>query len=219
MHMIRKTIFIALGVSVLLAGCAPAQQASQSPEQIQAQIETSVAATVDFQNQMGTSVAMTVQAMVPAATETSTPTTIPLDIPTLTPIFTATPFVVVPPSGGGGGGGSTTPKYACDPDTGKKPRDNTVFHPGDPFDIKWTIINTGTVTWPAGKDFDYFSGPHMSPNNSAGQLPEVKPGKSVSYVFSGTAPMEKGFHVMTWKVEGGFCFPYIAIDVEDHRAP
>ena len=52
--------------------------------------------------------------------------------------------------------------YACDPDTGKKPRDNTVFRPGDPFDIKWTVINTGAKTWVAGKDFDYFSGPHMT---------------------------------------------------------
>jgi hypothetical protein len=220
MQMIRRTIFILLGLTVVLSGCAPAQ-AGQSPEQIQAQVETSVAATVDAQNQMGTAVALTVEAQLPAATETLTPTSIPFDIPTLTPIFdTATPFVVVPPSGGGGGGGgggSKTPKFACDPDTGKKPRDNTVFRPNDPFDIKWTIINTGTETWPAGKDFDYLSGPHMTTAINTHELPEIKPGKSVSFTFDANAPAEKGFQVMTWKVEGGFCFPYIAIDVEDHR--
>lgn len=221
MQMFRKTFFIALGLSVLLSGCGGQTQPQtfqNNAVDIQGQVETAVALTVDAENQMGTSVALTVQAQLPTETATSTPTMIPFDIPTLTPIFdTATPFVVVPPSGGGGGGVVKTPKFACDPDTGKRPRDNTVFRPGDPFDIKWTIINTGTATWVAGKDFDYFSGPHMTTAIAAPQLPEVKPGKSVSFTFDGNAPMEKGFQVMTWKVEGGFCFPYIAIDVEDHR--
>lgn len=217
MQMIRRTIFIALGAVIVLSGCAPAQtNQGQNPDLIQGEIGTGVALTVDAQNQMGTAVALTVAAQLPTATDTSTPTTVPLDIPTLTPIFdTATPFVVVPPSGGGGA--SKPAKYACDPDTGKRPRDNTVFRPGDPFDIKWTIINTGTVTWAAGKDFSYLSGPHFTSAIAVPQLPEVKPGKSVSFSFDGNAPNKKGFQVMTWKLEGGFCFPYIAIDVEDNR--
>jgi Ig-like domain from next to BRCA1 gene len=218
MQVIRKTAFVVLGIVFLLSGCAPAQ-ATQSPADIQAQIGTSVAMTVEVQNQLGTSVAQTVEAQMPAATETLAPTTAPLEVPTLTPIFdTATPFVVVPPSsgGGGGGGGSTTANYACDPDTGKKPRDNTVFRPGDPFEVKWTIINTGTKTWVAGKDFSYFSGPKMTAASGV-ELPELKPGKSVSFNFGADAPAEKGFQVMTWKVEGGFCYPYIAIDVEPNR--
>ena len=225
MQMIRRTLFISLCASVLLSGCGgQAQvppQSIQSSGDIQSQIQTAVALTVDAQNQMGTAVALTVQAQLPTATDTSTPTIAPLDLPTLTPIFinTPTPFVVVPPSGGGGGGGggSKPVKFSCDPDTGKKPRDNTVFRPGDPFDVKWTIINNGTATWAAGKDFDYFSGPQMTTVNSAPQLPQLKPGDSVSFNFDANAPMQKGFQVMTWKVEGGFCFPYIAIDVEDHR--
>jgi hypothetical protein len=217
MQVIRNPFLVALGVVFLLSGCAPAQ-ATQSPEEIQAQIETSVALTVQAQDQMGTAVAQTVEAQAPTATITLEVTSTPFYIPTLTPIFdTATPFVVVPPSsGGGGGGGSTTANYACDPDTGKKPRDNTVFRPKDPFDIKWTIINTGTKTWAAGKDFNYLSGPHMT-TASGVELPELKPGKSVSFNFDGNAPEQKGFQVMTWKVEGGFCYPYIAIDVEDNR--
>jgi hypothetical protein len=222
MQMIRRTIYIALGASVLLSGCGGQVQAPQSIQgsgDIQSQIQTSVALTVDAQNQMGTAVALTVQAQIPTATETSTPTITPLDLPTLTPIFdTATPFVVVPPSGGGGGGGASKPaKFACDPDTGKKPRDNTVFRPGDPFDVKWTIINSGTATWVAGKDFDFFGGDQMTTVIAAPQLPELKPGDKVSFNFDANAPMQKGFHQMTWKVEGGFCYPYIAIDVEDHR--
>ncbi len=100
MQLIPKPVIVALGVIFLLSSCAPGQ-AAQSPEEIQAQVGTSVAMTVDAQNQMGTAVALTVAAQAPAATETLTPTTIPLEVPTLTPIFdTATPFVVVPPSGG-----------------------------------------------------------------------------------------------------------------------
>ena len=214
MKMIRKIFFIALGVSVVLGGCAPGQS-SQSPELISAQVQTYVALTVQAQNDMGTAVALTVEAQLPTMTETSTPTMTPLEIPTLTPIFdTATPFVV---HSGGGGGVSHKAKYACDPDTGKKPRDNTVFRPNDPFDIKWTIINTGTETWPAGKDFDYLSGPHMTTALATAEFPEIKPGKSISFTLDANAPAEKGFQVMTWKVEGGFCYPYIAIDVEDHR--
>jgi hypothetical protein len=223
MQMIRRTLFISLCASVLLSGCGgQAQvppQSIQSSGDIQSQIQTAVALTVDAQNQLGTAVALTVQAQLPTATDTSTPTIAPLDLPTLTPIFinTPTPFVVVPPSGGGGGGGSKPVKFSCDPDTGKKPRDNTVFRPGDPFDVKWTIINNGTATWVAGKDFDYFSGPKMTTALAGQELPELKPGDKVSYTFDANAPMQKGFQVMTWKVEGGFCFPYIAIDVEDHR--
>ena len=215
MQAFLKYILVVLVVAAVLAGCAP----GQSPQLIQSDIGTSVAQTVEAQNQMGTSVSLTITAQAPTATETSTPTSISIDIPTLTPIFdTPTPFVVVPPSGGGGGGGgSSTGNFACDPDTGKKPRDNTVFRPNDPFDIKWTIINTGTKTWPAGKDFDYFSGPHMTTATSSPELPEIKPGKSYSITFDANAPAEKGFQVMTWKVEGGFCYPYVAIFVDDHR--
>lgn len=165
MLMIRKTMFIAVVVSVLLAGCAP----GVTPDQIVAQVETSVAATVQAQNNMGTAVALTVNAQMPTATETLTPTTIPFNLPTLTPILdTPTPFVVVS-SGGGGGGGSSSGgsssssgkkvKYYCTI-VGQVPGDGspaTILKVGDGLDVRWTFRNDGTITWDPTWLWEFYS--------------------------------------------------------------
>jgi hypothetical protein len=212
-----KPMFAILVIGGLLAACAPAQ----SPEQIQAQIQTGVAMTMQSQNQMGTAVAMTVesQSVQPVGTATSSPTEASVVIPTLTPIIsTPTTFVATPVAStggsGGSGGSSSKPSYDCDPDIGKRPFDNSSFARGDKFDVKWTILNTGTATWAAGIDLTYFSGPQMT-SITFEQLPTaVKPGDSYSVVLDAVAPSTPGHYVMTWKLEGGFCWPYIAIDVK-----
>jgi hypothetical protein len=162
MQMIRKTIVIALGVAVVLAGCAPAQ----SPELIAGQVETSVAATVQYQNDIGTAVALTVNAQLPTATATFTPTLIPSDLATLTPILdTPTPFVVVSGGGGGGGGGGSSsnpvkkPKYYCTI-VGQVPQDGsraTILKDGDPLDVRWTFRNDGTITWDPTWLWEFYS--------------------------------------------------------------
>lgn len=212
----QKSMFMVLVIGTLLASCAP----GQSPEQIQAQIQTGVAMTMQVQDQIGTSVAMTVEAQSAQSlgTATSTPTEIVSAIPTLTPILsTPTAFVATPVhtggGGGGGGGGGSTANYSCDPDIDKRPRDNSVFNHGDKFDVKWTILNNGLLTWPAGKDLTYLSGPQMTSSTFV-QLPEVKPGGTYSVLFDAVAPSTPGHYVMTWKLEGGFCWPYVAIDVK-----
>ncbi len=208
-----KSMFVIFVIGGLLAACAP----GQSQEQIQAQIQTGVAMTMQVQNQVGTSVAMTVEAQQPVGTATSAPTEIPAAVlPTITPILSVpTAFVAThaASTGGSGGGSSSTASYDCDPDIGKRPFDNEVFHHGDKFDVKWTILNTGTATWAAGKDLTYFSGPQMT-SITFEQLPEVKPGNSYSVVLDAVAPSTPGHYVMTWKLEGGFCWPYVAIDVK-----
>lgn len=205
MHAFRKLWFVTLAAA-MLAACAPAQSA----DEIQAQIKTAVALTVAAQDTQ-------TAAAQPAATMTLTPTAIPLVIPTLPALFpSSTPFVISPPSSGGGGGGGGGPspqaQYACDVIT--RPFDNSEFHSGEEFDIKWTIVNTGTATWDAGFDLAYFSGPHMASPETTIELPKVKPGESYFVLLDGTAPNGKGFHVMTWKLQGGWCFPYIAIIVK-----
>ena len=163
MQMIRKTMFIAVVVSILLAGCAP----GQTPDQIAALVETSVASTVQAQNNMGTAVALTVNAQMPTPTETLTPTTVPLDIPTLTPIIdTTTPFVVVSSGGGGGssssGGSSSTTKkskYLCTI-VGQVPGDGsraTILKEGDGLDVRWTFRNDGTITWDPTWIWEFYS--------------------------------------------------------------
>lgn len=202
MHAFRKLWFVALALG-LIAACVPTQP-TPDPGDIQSQIQTSVALTVAAQ---GTQTA----AAQPPVTMTFTPTNTPFVIPSVTPVLaTPTPFVISPPSGGGG----TSPqaKYACDVIT--RPFDNTKFNSGAHFDIKWTIVNTGSATWDAGLDLIYFSGPHMASPETTIELPKVKPGESYYVNLDGTAPNAKGFHVMTWKLQGGWCFPYIAIIVK-----
>ncbi len=202
-----KTVLAALATAGMLAACAP----GQSADQIQSQVETSVAMTVQAQGQMGTAVAATLTAQAPQATATTSPTAIALDLPTLAPaLVTVTPFVVVPAGSSGGSSGHSAPRFSCD--FTQRPFDNTKFKPGDAFDIKWVITNTGTDTMIAGLDFNYLSGPHLT--TAAGfELPEIKPGHTYAVNLDANAPLEKGDYVMTWKVQGGLCFPYVAITV------
>ncbi len=198
---------VGLAVVLLVGACGPTPGGIPL-EQVQVLVATSVAQTVEAQNNMGTAVALTVSAMAPAATPTPSATEIPLFVPTLTPIATVTPFVVSQP-GSGGSPGSKPKYYACDSWT-VKPGDYTAFKPGDPFDIKWIITNTGTADMVAGLDLDYLSGPRLTTHPGV-QLPLLKPGDTYTFTADGNAPLEKGKYVMTWKVEGGLCFPYVAI--------
>jgi hypothetical protein len=200
----RRITALILAVATVLAACAP----GISPQEVQSQVMTGVAGTVDAQNRMATAVAATLTAVAPPQTATPFATNIPLNLPTLTPAGpTVTPFVAQP--SGGGGGSSSKPKLLCDAFT-VKPKDNTSFKPGDPFDIRWIITNVGTADMRAGLDFDYLSGPHLT-NHSGIELPKLKPGDSYTFNADANAPMEKGDYVMTWKVEGGLCYPYVAI--------
>ncbi len=199
-----KLVSLLLVTVFLLAACAPKTVPTVDTNDIANKVMTAVAATISAQ-----------QSQTAAAQPLATAT--PVVIPTETPMLpTATPFVIasstLKPSSGGGGGGPVTYSYACDI-VRQRPYDNTTFHPGDSFDVKWTIVNTGTATWVAGLDLVYYSGPKMT-GASFVQLPQMKPGDTYSIVFDAHAPMEKGHHVMTWKLQGGFCYPYVAINVE-----
>lgn len=190
---------LVLVVALGLGSCSPAI----ASDQIQSMVRTSVAGTVEAQSQIGTAVALTLTALAPAATTTVRP-------------LTATPETAPSATGVSAGGliaGPTrtarhAPDYACDVKT--RPFDRTAFKPGDAFDIKWTITNTGAKTWPAGKGLEYMSGPQLT-NHAGVELPKMEPGDTFSFTADANAPLEKGFYVMSWKVEGGFCFPYVAI--------
>lgn len=205
----KRVLFILMAGIILLAACAPAPTPTQDPAEIQQQIDEAVALTVAAQN------TQLVQAITALPTNTPLPTQTEAAPPTsLVP--TATPFVVVPPTPapGGGGGGSTVtkPEYACDV-IHQRPYDDTFFKPGDPFDVKWTIVNTGTKAWVAGLDLKYSNGPKMTAS-SLFELPAMKPGDQYSIDFDAVAPNEEGHQVMVWVLEGGICNPYVRIIVE-----
>jgi len=207
-----RILFSAMAVIFILAACVPAQPQppTQDAEEVANQIATSVALTVAAQNTQTESAR-------PTDTLPSTPTEVPTEVvaPTLVALPTATPFVVVPPtvvSGGGGGGTTTQKEYACDI-IRRRPFDNTFFQPGDTFDIKWTIVNTGTRNIRAGTDVKFAIGTQMTGVTRV-ELPEMKPGDQYELTFDATAPTTEGHHVMTWVVEGPLCYPYASIIVE-----
>jgi len=207
-----RFLLSAVAVIILITACLP-QPATQDPQDTANQVATAVALTI--------SAAQTqTQAAQPIPTNTTLPTQTESAPASPTPIIpSATPFVIVPPTAtvvvsGGGGGPVVKPDYDCTPIL-NKPRDNTVFHKNDTFDIKWTIVNTGTKSIPAKHDVKYLSGPNMAPGQSPFELAvAIKPGESFVIDLDGEAPDQLGFHVMTWVMEGNMCYPYIAIIVE-----
>ena len=209
-------------VITLLVACAPGETAP-SAEEIAAAVETSVAMTVEAQGEIATSVALTVAAReteAAAALPTATQTPTPQPLPTLTPVLaTATPFTVAPSSGGSGGsGGGTTYSYACDI-IRQRPQDNTEYKRTHTFDVSFVILNNGTATWPAGKDVTLLGNPGptlgIAPGALVLQLPEMKPGDTSPVIgpFDAVAPDAAGHYVIDFKVEGGFCYPYVAFNV------
>lgn len=213
----KRILFSVMTAIFLLTACAPAgaPAATQDPALVQQLIEQSVALTVAAQS----AEAAQAQAQAAAAvTNTPLPTQTEAVAPTST-IPTATPFVIVPPTvappvtGGGGGSVVAKPEYACNV-IDQQPADNSTWKKNKEFDINWTLVNTGTKSWSKGLDFKYYSGPQMTKVTFVELPVAVKPGESYKVILDAAAPDQAGFQVMTWSVEGNFCFPYVAINVE-----
>lgn len=206
----KRILFTALTLMFLLAACVPAQVSTPDPNEVANQVATSVALTVASQN-------LETEQAVPPATETPLATQTEAVVESPTPIVTATPLVLASPttvSGGSGGSGVSLPKpeFACD-SIHRRPFDNTIFKPNDKFDIKWTVVNTGTKTLRAGLDLKYNTGTKLTSPVTI-ELPELKPGDQFAVDFDAVAPAKEGTYVMTYIVEGGLCYPYVVIKVE-----
>jgi hypothetical protein len=211
---------IMLAIS-LLAACGPAVPSTPDQAEIDAAINTSVAQTIEAQGEFATTVAMTVgaseteaAAAMPEATQSPTP------VPTLTPVLaTATPFPTSTSSssGGssGGSGGTTSYAYSCDI-IRQRPIDNTEFKRTNTFDVTFAILNNGTATWEAGKDLTLLANAGNTIINPPGtiELPEMKPGDVFTVgPFDAEAPDDPGHYVIDFKLQGGFCYPYVAFYV------
>ena len=192
-----------IAITFLIIACGLGQPES-NPEQ--------------FTNLVMTSVAQTVTALptsTPAPTDTPLPTPTEI-IPTIQ--ITTIPTFVFPTS---------TPvdtartDYVCDI-IDQKPFDDTSFRPGDSFDIKWTVVNTGTKKWEDGTYIEYQSGPEMTDKTQI-DLPKLKPGAQHDVVLDAVAPSEAGTQIMVWAVIGPgtikdstywMCYPYVRIIVK-----
>jgi len=211
----KRILFTFLALLMLVTACTPGAAApTQDPAVIQDQIKQAVEATLASQNAQATEQ----QALIaPSNTPLPTQTEAALPTPTLE-LPTATPFVIVPAentpvvSSGGGGGVVVKPDFACDV-IDQSPLDNSVWKRNKDFDINWTLVNTGTKTWSKGLDLKYYSGPQMTKVTFV-ELPQLKPGEKYKVILDAVTPDAKGLQVMTWSLEGNFCYPYIAIYIE-----
>jgi hypothetical protein len=215
-----RLVSILLAIT-LLAACGPAEVPGPSQEEIDAAINTSVAQTIEAQGEIATSVAMTVEAKeaeAEAAQPSPEPSPTPM-VPTLTPVLpTATPLptsVSSGSSGGSSGGGTTTYQYSCDI-IRQRPIDNTEFKRTNTFDVTFAILNNGTETWEAGKDLVLLGNPGNTIINPPGtiELPEMEPGDIFTVgPYDAQAPDDPGKYVIDFKLQGGFCYPYVAFYV------
>jgi hypothetical protein len=212
---------MALLTIIVMTACVPGQP-TPSADEIAAAIETAVAETVEAQGQVATSVALTVaarEAEADAAATAAEPAFTPTPLPTLTPVLpTATPLTISGGGGGssgGGGGGSSSYAYSCDI-IHQRPQDNTEFKRTNTFDVRFAILNTGTATWEKGKDLVLLAdhGALVVPFTMM-ELPyDLKPGEYWEIgPFDAVAPNDPGHYVIDFKLEGGFCYPYVAFDV------
>jgi len=207
-----QVVAVMLTFALFIGACQPADaSAQQSPQaqdtqslDTQSQINTAVAQTIEAQNQIGTAVALTTEAQF-----TATPTPTLVTIPTLTPFVVSTPTNV--PSSGSGAAPAKA-EYACDI-VGLRPYAYTEYNHGQDFDIKMTVVNTGTRDWYQGFDLKYTGGAQMTSVTRV-QLPAMEPGDEFEVVLDANAPEEKGNQTMTWAVDGRICFGYVVITVK-----
>ncbi|MBI5822477.1 MAG: hypothetical protein HZB18_00465 [Chloroflexi bacterium] len=203
----RKTMIILTALVFLVTACLPAQ----NPQELESMVNTAVAQTREAEQ------------TVIAQTPSSTPTTVeeatqtPTETPAAFPTFTFTPvipIITLPPiNPTSTRRPSQQAEYACNA-ISRKPFDNTEFNKGAKFDIKWTIVNIGTKTWPAGVDVKYYSGSKMATTTRFEIPVQMKPNDTYVMNLDAVAPDKKGFYVMTWAVDGPMCFPYTAINVK-----
>ncbi len=170
--------------------------------------------------QVATMVATTLTAMPPAATATNPSLTeTPMPSPTVAALPTSTlpvPTLILPTSPSP----TAKPEYACNI-INQRPFDDTKFRRKENFDIRWTIVNTGTLRWPSGTYLEYQSGPQMTKVETV-DLPRLKPGDSYNVTLDAVAPTDLDMQVMVWAVIAPgetkttahwMCYPYVRIVV------
>lgn len=202
--MLKKLLFL-VTLAAMLTACLPAAQPTAD---VQGQVNTAVAGTMQANEQIDLAVAQTVAAGEAAVSVESAGLNEVVLQASNTPDPTFTPFVVASPT--------ATPiplKYTCSVFK-KKPRDNENFNKNEKFDVKFIITNTGTRPWPKGIDFKFVGGTDLASPNRVEIPRALVPGETYEVVLDGQAPDKKGFYVMTYFVDGPMCYGYIAINVK-----
>lgn len=213
----RQILFTSLAVILILAACAPAPAPTANPVDVADQIGTSVALTVASQN-LDTAQAQPTVTSTPLPTDTPAPSPTPefveVTLPPDTPVVNISSPTSQPASDDTPGPTSTPALYACDA-YAQSPNYQEQMDPGESFDIRWVIVNTGTRPWPKGFDVKYANGTKMTGPSVVEIGVEMRPNDTYTILLDAVAPKKEGVHYMTWMVEGQLCFPSISINVVD----
>lgn len=172
--------------------------------------------------------------VLPTATDTPTPGLPPTWTPTPSPEFTDTPeaapvvatstlmptntVVVLPtftPSRTprtGVGGGSCQVVY-------QNPADDSVLPSGAEFDMRWTIKNTSSKSWPGdATDIRFVSGDRLHIGNDVRDMPyDVSENGTVDIIVTMRTPLTPGSYVTNWSLSQGstsVCRFYVQFKVQ-----
>jgi len=201
--MLKKTLIV-LSLAIVLVACVPSQQPTVD---VQSQINTAVAGTMQVNRQIEQAVQQTVTAKEQAVVATQPAAEVPTDAEvalqfasTVVPAFTPTATLI-------------PPKYSCSAVT-LKPKTNEVFPGGIGIDIKWRVTNTGTATWYDSVDMKYVGGTYFADFKRIEFGKQLKPGESVVVEVDATTPKKGGSYFMSWLVDGPMCYGYVTIKVK-----
>lgn len=76
-----------------------------------------------------------------------------------------------------------------------------IFHPGDNFQVVWTIENTGDCTWEGGYALELLGGDIIAAESSLPLTSTVNPGGTISLSVNMQAPAAAGSYVSAWKMQ------------------
>ena len=100
----------------------------------------------------------------------------------------------------------------------KSPVKGTVLQPGLDFYAFWTVLNTGTKTWPSyGVDVIYLSGLRGESRRIQDISATIPPGNTITLRVPLTAPKNEGFYNVIWTLKVGktdFCALKITFEVK-----
>lgn len=206
--MLKKFLLLTT-FALLLAACLPS---APQPVDVQSQVNTAVAQTMEANSRIAESVALTVAAHQPL----NSPTPEASATFEIVPIFTDTPlptFTPFPTNTSAPAPVNVQVPYSCFVTT-VRPDYLEVIKAGSNFEIRWIVKNTGTNTWDSGVDVKFAGGTNFTDRERVEINKTMAPGDTFKISITGKAGKKTGVQQMSWIVENARCFANVAITVK-----
>jgi len=78
-----------------------------------------------------------------------------------------------------------------------------VFGPGESFNARWLVVNTGTCTWDTGYSLIHIGGEDLNAASPSALAAAVAPGDSTFLILTMTAPSTEDSYTSAWKLQSG----------------